>query len=222
MGFLDDDDVWLPEKLELQLGVFSKSSKATALVYGGFLLAREDGTVFFEYKPVLRGDIFEDYLLGRGKLTGSASNPLMRKSAVLAVGGYDDRIKTSEDWEFYLRLAKKYPFEYVAKPVVKIIEHHGARLSDLQKDAAATELIVLNEFSETFKKFPKRRSFFLQSVGGKYCRIGEMKEGRRYFLQAIRAYPVNFEAYLQFTSALFGKSFYARIYKLYKFSGRGK
>src|SRR5438876_10408129 len=47
-----------------------------------------------------------------------------------AVGGFDDSLSASEDWELYLRLAERYDVGDVSDIVVRIRTHPGARLGD--------------------------------------------------------------------------------------------
>lgn len=216
VGFLDDDDEWLPPKLSSQLRLFDRLSSKMGMVYGGFLRVGSDGKVYEIFKPSLRGDIFERYLCNLDPLTGSASNPLIRREVFDAVGGYDENLKTSEDWEFYLRLARKYGVDFVSEPVVKIRRHGGYRLGGRLRDAAETELKVLSEFSDFFHKNSRCHSYYLQVVGGKYCRLGDFKEGREYLLEAIKADYLNIIVYFQYVFSFLGKSFYIKLHELYK------
>lgn len=216
VGFLDDDDEWLPEKLSLQVALLERSSPKIGLVYGGFLRIRPTGEIYDSFTPNLRGSVLVGYLCGRNPLTGSASNPLMRKDAIRAVGGYSNKIKTSEDWEFYLRLARQYDFDFTEKPVVKIRQHSGPRLGDRLKDAAETELIVLKEFADVFREHPSCWSNYLQAVGGKYCRLGENKEGRYYLQRALAIYPLNSIAYVQYFFSFLGTRWYSAMHAFYK------
>ncbi len=216
VGFLDDDDEWLPNKLELQVALFERSSSRIGLVYGGFERINPDGIVYSIFTPRLRGDVFWGYFCDRDPLTGSASNPLMRKEVFTVVGGYDEKIKTSEDWEFYLRLARKYEFDFVPKSVVRIRQHAGPRLGDRLEDAAYTEIVACEEFGDILKDRPRCHSNYLQTIGGKYCRVGKSKIGRKYLREAISKDPLNVVAYVQYTFSFLGKKLYQKLHKAYK------
>jgi len=51
--------------------------------------------------PVLRGHILKDLLSQKDYFTGSASNPMIRKSVFKNIGYYNESVLTGEDWEFY-------------------------------------------------------------------------------------------------------------------------
>lgn len=215
VAFLDDDDEWLPKKLEKQIKIFNQGNENLGLVYGGFIRINERGDEWDQHNPVLRGNIFEPYLCRVDIITGSTSNPLIKKSVFDIVGNYNENLKTSEDWEFYIRLAKEFNFDFVSGPVVKIRTHPKYRLGDRTKDALEAELLVYNNYKDIFKKYPKVKSFYLQAIGGKFCRIGGQKQGRRYIKQAIIINPLNFTAYFQYLFSFLGQSIYQKIHKFY-------
>ena len=47
----------------------------------------------------------------------------MRKSNYFQVGGYDTQLKTHEDWDLKIRLAKRYPFHYTGINGVAYRQH---------------------------------------------------------------------------------------------------
>ena len=71
--------------------------------------------------------------------TGSASNPLLDKSIVMATGGYDSNIKVGEDWELYKRLAESSIIDNIPNILVAIRQHTGPRLGDRLNEAIRTE-----------------------------------------------------------------------------------
>lgn len=216
-GFLDDDDTWLPKKLKEQMALFERSPGDVGMVYGGFHRIRSTGELYETFVPTLRGDALVGYLCGRNPLTGSASNPLIRKSAWEAVGGYDENLKTSEDWEFYLRLMREFKVEFVTEPLLNVRQHAGARLGDRLRDAAEAELRVVHEFKDVLDAYPRCLSSYLQTIGGKFCRVGDFGTGRTYLQRAIKIAPANIAAYAQLLFSLFGSTgFYRAMHAAYK------
>ncbi len=216
VGFLDDDDEWLPNKLELQVKKFDASPSSVALVYGGFERVTSEGEIYSTFTPRLRGNVLERYVCGHDPLTGSASNPLIRKSAFDVVGRYDENIRTSEDWECYIRLARKFEFEFVPEPLLQIRKHGGARLGDKLEEAARTELIMCEKLKDFFATRKKCYSYYLQTVGGKYCRVGKMEEGRTYLRQALALAPSNYIARVQLVVSFLGKRAYSFLHRTYQ------
>jgi glycosyltransferase involved in cell wall biosynthesis len=104
IAFLDDDDLWLPNKLEVQLQV--AQAAAADLVFCDFSMF--DATKSVPH-PKLRpppplsakeGLTLLDY--GRG-----CSHALVRRDAILAIGGFDESI-AAPDWDLWIRLSWRY------------------------------------------------------------------------------------------------------------------
>ncbi|MCE2772069.1 MAG: glycosyltransferase family 2 protein [Bacteroidetes bacterium] len=135
IAFLDADDVWMPQKLERQLEVFSNTQWSDlGLVYGGFRFIDEKGaSVTGEYvlplNPNMRGKVFEKLTLGNA-VNGSASCVILKRLCTSATGGFDTALKAFEDWDYWLRVAQNFSFDFVNEDLVKIRLHTNS----MQKD----------------------------------------------------------------------------------------
>ena len=116
VAFLDDDDLRLPHKLDLQLQAL-ESKPAAAFCYGACLLAEAQrdlptGEVFPE--KCLSGDIFWELLE-----TNFIPMPTVvaRKTALLEIGLFDKNLPAIEDWDMWLRLSERSPVVAIDEPV---------------------------------------------------------------------------------------------------------
>lgn len=101
VGFLDDDDIWAPDKLRLQLDA-ARASDA-GLVYSGALIVDEELEVIdSQHAPEPEGIL--DEVLCRQALPGGASNMIVRTELARQVGGFDPEMKVAEDWDMWIRL----------------------------------------------------------------------------------------------------------------------
>ena len=214
VAFLDDDDEWLPAKLERQVSAFRRAPAGVALVYGGFTRIDERGAAVGSHRPALRGRILPALLAQRDAFTGSASNPMMRADVLRALGGFNEALATSEDWELYLRLAERYEVEYVPDELVRIRAHRDARLGDRIDDARKVEELVLERYGPRMSA--RLRSLYLRKIGGKLCRAGTIREGRARIRQAIRIDPLNPVAYAQYGLSLLGTRAYGRVHGVFR------
>jgi hypothetical protein len=121
---------------------------------------------------------------------------------------------TSEDWELYLRLAEQYEVSFIPDVVLRIRQHAGARLGDRIDDARKLEERVLERYGRVMD--PALRSFYLRKIGGKLCRSGSTREGRRRLVQAIKTNPFNPGGYAQFGLSFLGGGAYRRVHTWYK------
>lgn len=126
IGYLDDDDEWLPEKIEKQLQGFT--SENIALVYCDAESMNDDtGEITPENRVMKSGQLFVD-LLSRNFI-GSTSFPLLRTSALREVGGFDILMESAQDYDVWLRLAKLYEINYAAEILVRYHIHGTDRIS---------------------------------------------------------------------------------------------
>jgi glycosyltransferase involved in cell wall biosynthesis len=213
VAFLDDDDEWMPRKLELLLRAFSRGSRQVALTYGALIWVDAESRELGRFSPRLRGKVLKG-LLAQDVFTGSASNPMLRASALRAVGGYDEQISTGEDWELYLRLAQQYEVEFVPEVIVRIRQHAGPRLIDRLEGRIELERMVFERFNSAMDAALK--SEYMQKIGGKLCRVGRLSEGRREIFAAIATRPLNVRAYAQYLFSFAGTSFYRRMHWSYR------
>jgi glycosyltransferase involved in cell wall biosynthesis len=116
---LDADDLWHPEKLARQVAVMQKSSPKVGLVYCWTVEIDEDD---FIIPPVRKGSSAQGNvlieLITKGGIVESGSNPLIRRSCLDAVGGYDPSQHTAEDWKLCLTLAEFCEFALVPAHLV--------------------------------------------------------------------------------------------------------
>ncbi len=115
--FLDDDDLWTADKLEAQYKALQNNSQAGVAISwtdwideSGKIIGR-GGYVTWE------GDALARMLLN--DFVESGSNALIRKQALIEVGGFDESLTHAEDWDMWLRLAARY--HYTTVPKVQIL-----------------------------------------------------------------------------------------------------
>lgn len=92
IAFLDDDDEWYPEKLEMQLSAMSEDTSVVVSQY-----VQEGG------RCPAGAPIDQESILARNWV-GCTSFPLVRRERFLDVGGFDSKMKSNQEWELWMRL----------------------------------------------------------------------------------------------------------------------
>ena len=126
VAYLDDDDEWLPEKIEKQMQVIIQSN--AGLVYCGNICVNEEtGTRETVEKEYFRGMVFTRLLFSN--FIASTSYPLIRTSCLKDVGGFDPLMQAAQDYDVWLKLAERYEVDFVPEPLVLYHEHKGERIT---------------------------------------------------------------------------------------------
>lgn len=110
IAFLDADDVIHPEKLERQLAYLTTHPDAD-LVYSDY------GTADAELRPlteevvgVKRLPLSEAYAYTN---VFPVMSPLLRRTLVERVGGFDEQLRACEDWDYWVRCERAGTFGYL-------------------------------------------------------------------------------------------------------------
>jgi glycosyltransferase involved in cell wall biosynthesis len=116
IAFLDADDLWANNKLELQLKALQNNPES-AVAYSWTDYIDESGEFLRPGTHVTKNGNVYPALLVQNFLE-SGSNPLIRREAFAEVGGFDPSLLGGQDTDLYIRLAARYPF--IGVPVVQI------------------------------------------------------------------------------------------------------
>ena len=169
IAFLDADDVWLPGKLSEQIDVFRKSADPKlGVVYCDYDNIDAAGGPLpdypcFKLNPAVRGDVFTQLLSGN-YIASSGSGVLIRGECFLTAGGFDELLPSCEDWDMWLRLARYYHFDYVAKPLVRLRRHGRTMQSDTRRMFRGY-IMIFNKWSMEAAKSPALRRVWGRDYG---------------------------------------------------------
>ncbi|MDQ1521071.1 MAG: hypothetical protein QOI55_2144, partial [Actinomycetota bacterium] len=140
VAFLDSDDTWLPDKVTRQVAHF-RAHPHVALVGGAYLQCdeRNEATAFIPAPRVAAGHLFERLLVENFIATSTA---VVRRTCLEAVGGFG-RLPLGQDWDTWLRIARRYAIGFVPD-VVALRRAHRDSISHARADerVAADAAIV--------------------------------------------------------------------------------
>lgn len=142
IAFVDQDDLWLPHKLERQLQDLAAKPNAQ-WHYSAFVRFYNDG------REVVRAtgsaDRMETWrrLLG-GDLFIPPATAMVSRTACEAIGGFDAALSPTDDWDFFLKLVARYDVAYCPECLVRFRSHaHSTgkrqrrRIFELQREVLA-------------------------------------------------------------------------------------
>lgn len=124
--FLDADDRLLPRALEI--GALCMAAYSTcSYVSGHFRYIRENGEFLHQF-PQTR--VHQDHYLEllRGNYIGMHAAVMYRRAVFDEVGGFDTSLPACEDYDLYLRIARRFPV-FCHDEVIAEYRQHGSNMS---------------------------------------------------------------------------------------------
>lgn len=144
---LDADDLWEVWALRLWVDRFLAGSARVGVVYGWSLDVDEDDRLTGGFHGArIRGRVLGTLLVHN--FLGNASATMIRRSAVLEIGGYDATLRDRqaqgcEDWDLYLKLAERWEFEVVSEFLVRYRKPIASMSQDDQQMARSHDRVLL-------------------------------------------------------------------------------
>ena len=233
VAFLDSDDLWYTNKLEMVSQAISADPEIGLICHNQdtFREGVKAGVARLGPKPGFKGDM-QDYLLINGNCVSTSATVVARKY-LTEVGNFseDPKLATVEDYDLWLNLSKVCTFQFLTELLGAHNYHLASASAKAQLHLNAT-LAVLDRHSKLVPKdqLPRvmraTRRFHSRAYYGaaRQChRNGELKRTLGYYAKSILTYPLYPRGYLAlillFSDVLLGP---ARRQKLFRALWRGK
>jgi glycosyltransferase involved in cell wall biosynthesis len=131
IAFLDDDDVWAPTKLSRQIA--AQVAQGRGWSYAGDVLVDADLKILTGSPPPPPDEVVA-HIEEHNSVPASASNVIVDAELLADVGSFDPGLTMVEDWDLWIRLARRGPPGWIRSPLVGISQH----AENVSRDAAAT------------------------------------------------------------------------------------
>lgn len=210
IAFQDSDDLWVPTKLEEQLSQLEQLP-SVGVVYSRFekRLGKQAFHVPGPWVRTREGHLHEQLL--QGNFIGLPT-VLVRKRDFERVGGFDEQLRSLEDWDLFLRLSEVAAFAYIDRDLV-LSRHSAGGVNAFSPQALASLRRIMDKYP-AFKTDPKAVAHASYLEGTMLLHLGESQRGRRLLAKALLKRP----AYPKYAWALFaslwGTRNYARLVDL--------
>lgn len=208
IAFLDSDDEWTFDKLSKQIQIISESPEKIGAIYSGVIVRSWKNDIIPSQNPLYSGDILSE--LYARNCVGPLSSVIVKRDVFKECGMFDSRMPSCQDWDLCIRIAQKYHFECVKEPLVNY--HLGKK--SITKDMAAKAIghkLILKKYEENICNNRSAYGRQLLTIGHYLCRAGQIGNGRRELLKAVRHNPGNSIGYLYLLCSIFGTTVYNKI-----------
>ncbi|MEW5568648.1 glycosyltransferase family 2 protein [Rossellomorea marisflavi] len=151
IAFLDDDDEWLPNKIEESLKYFSEE---VGLVYSDLLLV-ENGKERYLRKKAYNDHNLLPQLLS-GNFVGGFSSVVFKKSIFIACNGLDTNLPSYQDLDLWIRMASLCKFQHVKKPLIKYFIMEDSISLNVNKKISGT-YSLFSKYDVYYTTYPESR-----------------------------------------------------------------
>lgn len=101
IALVDDDDEWLPEKLEKQVRMFEENDNNLGLVYTWTDAVDEDGKIVYRYRAEFSGNTKKEILK---ECFIPSPSVMVRKEAIKKAGLFDEKFPSCQDWDMWTNI----------------------------------------------------------------------------------------------------------------------
>jgi glycosyltransferase involved in cell wall biosynthesis len=211
IAYLDDDDEWVPEKLDKQVKVMDSSPPETGVVYTGCdYVELGTGRKLGTQKVYLRGSVLE-HLLTNNFLPGPTA--LVRRKCFQEVGEYDSTVRYGVDWDMWIRIARYFDFEAIPEPLYRYSIHTNQLSANFGVQLAGLERI-LELHSDLFLKHASAHGRQLLQLGLLHYLCGNPVEARVILKRGLRRDPFYGRGYKLFLLSFLSRRSFQRLLAL--------
>lgn len=175
IAFLDDDDLWLPQRLTIAAHGLAKAAIAVC----GSDTSKGPGSL----PRTLQGQVGDIILNG---MTPNLGQTAMRRNAALM---FDERFTATGDVEWWLRATQRHDV-YTDQRVGFVYRYHDApRVGNGVDRRIECSHLLLDLHREYFRAHPRAHAFRLFRLGMLEVRAGHRREARAQFFASLRVRP---------------------------------
>lgn len=207
IAFHDSDDLCIFDKIERQVRALEKLPEDYIGVYSSVLFyADADEDSYGEMRITIRPNPGDAPLSGnmyQRTVAGNAMNlptMLLRKSAVLATGGFDEALGNNNDWDFALRLTRLGKFHFLPEPLylspfALSKSAQLAHISGSQRFSARSFAVVTGKLRRQGERSPQIAGHY-NTTARFLLREGRPRAARRYLCAALSIRPFHLRSLL--------------------------
>ena len=215
LAFLDADDLWSPDKLNVQVALH-ESDPIAPWSYTDVLLFESDtretiytsGQVYKLYD----GWVLRPLLLGNFIMLPSV---MVARHVVDEMGGFREgtEARISEDWDLWLRIAPHYPVRCIRQPLT-LVRQHASRKTETM-DLSAAFKARLGHIERAVARHPEKLTelrdeavaYLLLNLARKRINREERREARQLLQKALRLHPPLIHAWLYLFASFIPRPF---------------
>lgn len=224
----DADDVSLPNRFDEQMKYLEEHPEVVLLGTNVYLIDESEKTV--GKRIVLEKPSIKDLLKNNQFNHGSV---MFKKKVINQLGGYNELIKYSQDYELWLRIAKSHEVRNLTQSLYKLRSHDAnIRLTNWEESTLCHLLVIRSVRGELDEELLKavnddgikslyshlnkeERVFFYKVMAGIHVRNNNLKLAREGYKKVFVLNPFDITNDINIARSYLGKSMMAKSSKIY-------
>jgi len=184
IAFLDDDDEWVQEKLDIQMSRFSKTDSGVGFCFSAVTNIYDNHE---EISHVLNG-VHDHFIRALGNPKGYLTVTLIIKREVFdRIGLFDEFLPSHQEADLVIRMSRHFKGLGIDLPLVKVNMRSGhAHIGGQMKNRITGREMIISKNLDDFQHHPDElASHYFQL--GLWCRaLSKYHVARQYFWRALR------------------------------------
>lgn len=193
LAFLDHDDLWVPDKLRIQMEFVGGNPDVG-------LVAARHVRLGKPYRSVARPSWIKGDLLVKvfAESFIHTSSVVIRKDVFDSIGGFPTKYRFADEFDVWLRIARDHPVAYVDAPLVFIRFYESNTSHDRIGVRTDTYDILMNHYDP--RRIPRR--IYLRtmsdhdiSFGRAHLKSGDIDEALTWFWRSVTRTPLRMRSW---------------------------
>ncbi len=228
IGFIGQDDLWMPNKLELQKKFLGKHPDVDLVHSNYYSIDPQERIMRMVRTKVNDFSSKQEVIKWLFLITNLAfETVLLKRKCFDKVGLFDERMVGYSDHDMWLRIAGSFNIDYLDVPLVKKRQH------ELQLSIVRREEVLKDEFllaRKIINQYPFLKRFELRKLAPLYyewgialVQAGNIKGAKEKLLKAIRCRPSRLKATFAYMAPrlyIVGLFYYQRLVQTHSGSAR--
>lgn len=189
ISWLSHDDLYIPQKVEIEVNALNELENKQTVIFSNFDLINEKDKVIGKTNFLI-DQTKEEFCQGFYPVVKASMNgctTLINKKCFDEVGLFDLSLRTSQDYDMWLKLLKKFPSYFIEESLVKYRIHEKQDTKSnpvVEKESNEIWIKIISELNEEIIKSWNKETYnvyydlYLQMKASKYkdaCKLIEEK-----------------------------------------------
>jgi glycosyltransferase involved in cell wall biosynthesis len=182
VAFLDSDDLWMPNKLELQMAAIEKASSGNnrpVLSGTGRYRINAAGEIIAQQ---FGGKVLSGEKIRQSNFIGTLSSIIVETWVARHVRGFNEALSACQDWDFFIRLSDYVQYVGIKEPLCVYVDHDEERITLNNKKRLKAHLFIYrNHIRNSSSGDPSSHAELFRNVAEDYQVLGNTKKANLYY-----------------------------------------